>query len=73
MEKLNLRQIEFLMEVHENEILHLPPLTVRNSLQTNCLLKYGLIDIFTQIKDSRVFWKYRITIKGKEYLLGSVK
>ena len=68
MEKLTLRQIEFLMEVHENEILHLPSLTVRNSVQTNCLLKYGLIDIFPQIMNDRVFWKFKITLKGKAYL-----
>ena len=66
--KLTIRHLEFMMKINENEILQLPPIKVRNSQHANYLLKNGLIYPFPIIKNKAVCWKYRITIKGENYL-----
>jgi hypothetical protein len=61
-------QIEFLMDVHENEILGLPPITVISSMFANRLIKKGFLQIVPHVIKQKVLMIYRTTGMGVEYL-----
>ena len=61
-------QIEFLMDVHENEILGLPPTTVISSMFANRLIKKGFLQIVPHLVKNKMLMIYKTTHMGVEYL-----
>lgn len=61
-------QWELLMNIHENEILNLPPVTVLETMYAKKLLTNGLINVIPTHKDGKTLLVYSITQLGKQVL-----
>ena len=61
-------QWEFLMDIHENQILKLPPVSILQSMFAKRLVANRLVNIVTVNQDGRPLLVYQITPEGKELL-----
>jgi hypothetical protein len=61
-------QVELLMDIHENEILHLPPKTLAICRSAKRLLKSGYISIEPFVANGKQLMVYFITPFGIQYL-----
>lgn len=68
--RLNNQQLECLMDIHENEILGGPPITIRTIKNVKALVKLGLITTCHFTSRGKELQCFTITEDGRAYLSG---
>ena len=61
-------QVEFLMDIHENELLGRPPISPNSTRLGKKLIKNGLVSIRTFMKKDKAMMAYFITPLGIQFL-----
>ena len=65
---LSSHQIEFLMDIYENELLNLPYTSVTTTRHSKLLIKSGLLSVQIKNINGRQLMIYMITDKGIDFL-----